>query len=85
MYNLAAAPKSQETHGGGWGETVKERSCEYMTSRNDREALPMIPQQYGCLNKSGRSTTPRDMLTWKRGRGISWGKTSDVDKELELT
>lgn len=56
MYNLAAAPKSKETH-GVCGGTVKERIYEFVTSRNDREALPMIRQQHGCLNKSGRSTT----------------------------
>lgn len=81
MYNLAAASKSTETH-GVCGGTVKERIYEFVTSRNDREALPIIHQQYGCLNKS-RSTTPRHMLTWKQGKIL--GQGLDVDKELEVT
>lgn len=42
--------------------------CAHIVSpRNDGEALPMIYQQYGSINKSWRSKPQRDKLTWKGG------------------
>jgi hypothetical protein len=39
-----------------------QETCEFVSPRNNREASPTIPEQYGCLNKTGRSTTPIDIL-----------------------
>lgn len=48
--------------------------------RNGKNALPIKPQQYGCLNKT-QMTMPIVMLTHKReSHGIP-----PLDKELQLT
>lgn len=44
-----------------------------MSPRNDKEGTPMIPQQWGCSNKTWRTTTPAYMLTQKGE--TSWSPT----------
>lgn len=53
---------------GGKSERAEDqKSCsEIVSLKNDREVLPMIPQQYGCLHKVWINTISLDMLTLKR-------------------
>lgn len=43
----------------------QEVFCDIVSFGNDGEASPMIPEQYGCLNKTSAMTTPIDIMTWK--------------------
>lgn len=44
----------------------QEVCCETVSPRHDREATPLIPEQYGCQDKSRTKTILIDMFS---GRG----------------
>ena len=56
IYNTTTALKDRET------QRSRKICCEAVTSRNDKEASPIRPQQHSFLNK-----TTRGALMWTEG------------------
>lgn len=52
----------------------QEALRDSVSPKNDKESLPVIPQQYSCLNQTLTKPTMVDILTWKYE--ISWNPTN---------
>lgn len=50
-----------------WARRLKDpedQDYETVSSRYDREAIPVKSQQYGCLKETQTKTSPTDLSTW---------------------
>lgn len=61
----------KETGEGYTSQRKKKDCCEIVSLKNDKEAMPVMFQQFSCLSKTWSRTMPICMLPWKAE--ISWG------------